>query len=128
MRQKRSSKIVSMRLSSQLLARIMAENGHNLRRMTNGSSLNTNEPNIQWGQKVLFSAERGVSGLVFALGRLSGENGTKKCYDPLFGWFGGSGFGGSLKMTEKLRLRPTWFWAVWAIWTISAQWVTTAMG
>jgi hypothetical protein len=31
-------------------------------------------------------------------------------------------------MTEKLRLRPTWFWAVWAIWTISAQWVTTAMG
>ena len=23
-----------------------------------------------------------MSGLVFVLGRLSGENGTKKCYDP----------------------------------------------
>ncbi len=34
MRRKFSSRIVSMRLSSQVLALLMAENGHDLRRMT----------------------------------------------------------------------------------------------
>ena len=30
----------------------------------------------------------------------------------LFGWFGYSGIDGSLKMTKRLRLRPTLFWAL----------------
>jgi putative oxidoreductase len=30
----------------------------------------------------------------------------------LFGWFGGGGFAGTLKMTEQMHLRPTLFWAL----------------
>lgn len=29
----------------------------------------------------------------------------------LFGWFEGSGFAGTLKMQERLGLKPAWFWA-----------------
>jgi putative oxidoreductase len=29
----------------------------------------------------------------------------------LFGWFGGSGFGGTLKMQERMGFKPTWLWA-----------------
>jgi putative oxidoreductase len=36
-----------------------------------------------------------------------GAHGAQK----LFGWFEGSGFSGTLKMQERLGLRPTWLWA-----------------
>jgi putative oxidoreductase len=29
----------------------------------------------------------------------------------LFGWFGGSGFGGTVKMQERMGFKPAWLWA-----------------
>ncbi len=29
----------------------------------------------------------------------------------LFGWFGGGGFSGTMKMQERMGLKPVWFWA-----------------
>lgn len=33
----------------------------------------------------------------------------------LFGWFGGSGFGGTMKMQERMGLKPPALWAVFVI-------------